>query len=112
MSGTKMTDEEIRKRLLEFCDEIMDSVHSKEEAIELEKRLNAFCAENHVTFEQEQVITEHGAGEVLHMLTSAPTDEEWYAMQEQRGKRQPEKGFGLNGLTEDMRPRRNESEDC
>ena len=76
-----MTDSEIRRRLKEFSDEIYYGVQSIAEARELEKRLNAFCKENDVTLEQQQILTETGAGEVLYMMTSAPSEEKWLAMQ-------------------------------
>lgn len=69
-----MDDAEIRRRLNEFVDEIFWGVKSIEEARALEKRIDAFCEENHVTFEQEQIFAESGAGEVLYMLTSAPDE--------------------------------------
>ena len=67
-----MTDAEIRRRLKVFADEIFYDIHSVAEARELEKRLNAFCRENSVTFEQMQILTDSGAGEELDMLVSAP----------------------------------------
>ncbi len=76
-----MNDSEIRKRLKEFCDEIFFGVHSIAEARELEKRLDAFCEANNVTFEQREILAESGAGEELYMMTSAPSEEEWLAMQ-------------------------------
>lgn len=69
-----MKDAEIRRRLEEFCDDIFSRVKSIEEARALEKELDAFCEENHVTFEQRQIIAESGAGEMLYMLTTAPDE--------------------------------------
>ena len=65
-----MTDDEIRKRLSEFVDEILYTYLTPQDARELEKRLDAFCEENNVTFEQQQLIAESGAGETLRMLTT------------------------------------------
>ncbi len=66
-----MTDKEIREKLLEFSREIKYEVSSIKEAHELEKRLDEFCTENRVTFDQMEILNETGAGEMLYMMTSA-----------------------------------------
>lgn len=70
-----MTEEQIQTKLDEFVDEIFYGCHTKKEALELKRRLDQFEKENSVTFEQLQPFAESGAGEVLHMLITAPIDQ-------------------------------------
>ena len=70
-----MTEEQIQAKLDEFADKIFYECRTKKEALELKRRLNQFEKENSVTFEQLQPFAESGAGEVLHMLITAPIDQ-------------------------------------
>ena len=70
-----MSEEQIQTKFDEFADEIFYRCRTQEEALELKTRLDEFTKGNNVTFEQLQPFVESGAGEVLHMLITAPTDE-------------------------------------
>ena len=65
-----MTDVEIREKLEAFVDEIFYGVKTVEEAKALEKKLNDFCTNNGVTYEQRAILRESGAGEELYMMVS------------------------------------------
>ena len=70
-----MSEEQIQAKLNEFADEIFYGCRTLEDALKLKARLDEFEKENNVTFEQLQPFAESGAGEVLHMLITAPIDE-------------------------------------
>ena len=69
-----MENDEIVRRLEEYCDEILFSYITIERARELVKEIDAFCEENHVTQEQRDILAYSGAGEVLEMLATAPDE--------------------------------------
>ncbi len=68
-----MTEKEIQAKLREFEDEIFEC-GSKEQALDIRRRLDLFEKENNVTFEQLQTFTQSGAGEALYMMTTAPNE--------------------------------------
>lgn len=65
-----MTDREITEKLNEFNDEIFHHCPDREKAADIKRRLDTFCKENHVSFEQMQLLADSGAGEMLCMMTS------------------------------------------
>ena len=65
-----MTGKEIQAKLREFENEIFFQCASKEQALDIRRRLDLFRTENNVTFEQLQTFTRSGAGEMLHMMVT------------------------------------------
>lgn len=68
-----MDNAEIMRRLEEYCKEIYRV--PLEDAKALEREIDSFCEENHVTQEQiDKTLVESGAGEILGMLVTIPEE--------------------------------------
>ena len=65
-----MTDEQIKKQLKIFQNEVFKGCKTIEAAIRLKDKMDMFCKENNVTADQLREFAESGAGEMLYMLTS------------------------------------------
>ena len=63
-----MTDREIREKLRELSERILEEMKS-EEAYEVKKEFDEFIKKYNVATEQLEEFTDSGAGEMLYMLT-------------------------------------------
>lgn len=71
-----MSDEEIRKTIRGFIDEVFYDCMTREAALDIKRRYDEFVQKNHVTSEQRYEFAQSGAGEMLYMVASAPLEEE------------------------------------
>lgn len=69
-----MTNQEIQARLDRFEAEIMQGHMTREKARAIEKDLDCFVDEHNLTQKQLKRFIDSGAGEVLYMLVSSPTN--------------------------------------
>ena len=65
----KMSDEEIRRWLLDFAEEIFEKA-TRNNALDYKSKLDEFIKKYNVSIEQLQEFAESGAGEELYMFYS------------------------------------------
>ena len=62
----------VQRRLKKFCDHILHTRLSKQDAKEIKQQINDFCAKNNVTAEERRIFITTGAGDTLEMICAIP----------------------------------------